>query len=107
MYFFYGIFISEDDVGSYGPYDTFGDAAEAVGLFNKTAATTRIWVHPNFHELSAPPDASQRDSTNNSEAPTELIVHLPDDEVSEEQLMYEERLAREREFERVRRMTRR
>jgi hypothetical protein len=48
VYQFRGVFIAEDDVGMYGPYDRFADAAAAVDLFTKTDATTRIWVDPRF-----------------------------------------------------------
>jgi hypothetical protein len=48
VYQFRGIFISEDDVGMYGPYDSFADAAAAVGLLTKTEATRSIWVDRRF-----------------------------------------------------------
>jgi hypothetical protein len=48
VYLFRGIFISDDDVGSYGPYESFADAAAAVGLHTATDATTSIWIHPQF-----------------------------------------------------------
>ena len=48
VYLFRGFFISTDDVGIYGPYTTFAKAAEAVGLFITTDATTRIWVNVEF-----------------------------------------------------------
>ena len=48
VYLFRGIFISDDDVGSYGPYESFADAAAAVGLYTATDATTSIWVHRQF-----------------------------------------------------------
>jgi hypothetical protein len=48
VYRFRGLFVSENDVGSYGPYESFKEAADAVGLFVQTSATRRIWVHPRF-----------------------------------------------------------
>jgi hypothetical protein len=48
VYHFRGVFISDDDVGMYGPYDTFAEAANAIGLFKKTKATNEIWVDPDF-----------------------------------------------------------
>jgi hypothetical protein len=48
VYQFRGLFIGEDDAQMYGPFDTFADAADAVGLFRKTDATTNIWVDPRF-----------------------------------------------------------
>jgi hypothetical protein len=50
VYQFRGLFISENDVGSYGPYDSFSEAAAAVGLFNETDATTRIRVAAQFED---------------------------------------------------------
>lgn len=48
VYQYKGVFVGEDDVGSYGPYDRFAEAAEAIGLWTKTSATQRIWVDPHF-----------------------------------------------------------
>jgi hypothetical protein len=48
VYLFRGFFISDNDVGVYGPYTTFAKAAEAVGLFITTDATTKIWVDVEF-----------------------------------------------------------
>jgi hypothetical protein len=42
VYQFRGLFISDDDVGIYGPYTSFSQAAKAVDLFKTTDATTRI-----------------------------------------------------------------
>jgi hypothetical protein len=47
VYEFRGVFVSYDDVDRY-VYETFADAAEAVGLFMETEATTHIWVDPRF-----------------------------------------------------------
>jgi hypothetical protein len=46
VYKFQDLFFAFDDSGGYGPYDTFTEAAEVVGLFNVTSATTSIWVDP-------------------------------------------------------------
>jgi hypothetical protein len=51
VYNFRGMFISEDDAGSYGPFDTFEQAAEAIQLFSRNEATTDIWVDPRYREL--------------------------------------------------------
>jgi hypothetical protein len=48
VYQFRGLFIGDNDVDIYGPYDSFADAAAAVGLFAKTSATKHIWVDPRF-----------------------------------------------------------
>ncbi|MBI1212963.1 MAG: hypothetical protein GC190_15990 [Alphaproteobacteria bacterium] len=40
-------FFADDDVESLGPYDTFVDAAEAVGLFTVTDATVEVWAAPH------------------------------------------------------------
>jgi hypothetical protein len=48
VYQFRGVFVSYNDVGCYGPYETFAEAAAAVDLFTKTSATTRIWVDLHF-----------------------------------------------------------
>lgn len=48
VYFYRDAFYSDDDVGGYGPFDTFDEAARAVSLFRVNAATTRIWVDPEF-----------------------------------------------------------
>jgi hypothetical protein len=55
VYQFRGIFISENDVDMYGPFDSFADAAAAVGLFTETSATTRIWVDLHFKEEQPKP----------------------------------------------------
>ena len=39
-----GKFFAFDDVEFMGPYDTFREAAEAVGLYVRTEATTGIFV---------------------------------------------------------------
>ena len=44
VYKFRGLFFASDDVGLYGPYEGFTEAAEAVALLTVTDATTRIWV---------------------------------------------------------------
>ncbi len=41
-----GAFYSDNDVEAYGPFQTFDEAAGAVGLFHVTEATTDIWVDP-------------------------------------------------------------
>jgi hypothetical protein len=51
---FRGVFISYDDVGSYGPYDSFAEAAEAVALFTENDATTSIWIAPQFEGTKRP-----------------------------------------------------
>ena len=48
VYQFRGLFIGDNDVDWYGPYDSFADAAAGVGLFAKTSATKHIWVDPRF-----------------------------------------------------------
>jgi hypothetical protein len=50
VYQFRGLFISEDDAGSCGPYDSFTEAAAAAGLFTETDATTQIWVAEQFED---------------------------------------------------------
>jgi hypothetical protein len=37
-----------DRVKINGPYESFADAAAAVGLYTATDATTSIWIHPQF-----------------------------------------------------------
>ena len=44
VYRYAGKFFALDDVEFMGPYDTFREAAEAVGLFVRTDATTEIFV---------------------------------------------------------------
>ena len=44
-----GAFYSESDVDGYGPYDTFAEAANVVGLFYaRMRATTGLWIEPEF-----------------------------------------------------------
>jgi hypothetical protein len=43
-----GAFFAYNDVEPLGPFDTFLEAAEAVGLFHINEATTNIWVDPEF-----------------------------------------------------------
>jgi hypothetical protein len=44
VYRYAGKFFALDDVEFMGPYDTFREAAEAVGLFVRTDATTGVYV---------------------------------------------------------------
>ena len=44
VYRYAGKFFALDDVEFMGPYDTFREAAEAVGLFVRTGATTGVYV---------------------------------------------------------------
>jgi hypothetical protein len=48
VYRYAGKFFALDDVEFMGPYDTFREAAEAVGLFVRTDATTEIFVKNEF-----------------------------------------------------------
>jgi len=48
VYRYAGKFFALDDVEFMGPYDTFRQAAEAVGLFVRTDATTGIYVKTEF-----------------------------------------------------------
>ena len=50
VYFYHDAFYSDDDVGGYGPYGTFLEAASPVGLFRVNAATMNIWVDPEFSD---------------------------------------------------------
>jgi len=44
IYRFRGLFFTLTDFGLDGPYEAFGEAAEAVGLLTVTETTERIWV---------------------------------------------------------------
>ena len=44
IYRFRGLFFTSDDFGIKGPYEGFGEAAEAVNLLTVTETTERIWV---------------------------------------------------------------
>jgi hypothetical protein len=44
VYLFHRLFFAEDDVGMFGPYETFLEAADAVGLLSAGEATTSIWI---------------------------------------------------------------
>jgi hypothetical protein len=44
VYRYAGKFFALDDVEFMGPYDNFREAAEAVGLFVRTGATTGVYV---------------------------------------------------------------
>src|SRR5262249_49922102 len=47
VYFYQGAFYSTDnDVGGYGPFETFEEAAKPVCQFYVNTATVRIWVDP-------------------------------------------------------------
>jgi hypothetical protein len=48
VYLFRGLLFSEDDVGMYGPFDNFIEAAQAVGLLGVNEATTSIWVDTEY-----------------------------------------------------------
>jgi hypothetical protein len=50
VYRYAGKFFAADDVEFMGPYDTFREAAEAVGLFVRTKATTGIFVKPGVDD---------------------------------------------------------
>jgi hypothetical protein len=53
VYNFRGVFIATNDGGSYGPFDTFEEAAEAAQLLSRNEATTNIWVAPLYRHLLA------------------------------------------------------
>jgi hypothetical protein len=55
VYFYRGSFYSDDDVGGYGPFEKFLEAANVVSLFHVNAATTAIWVDPEFSDLDVTP----------------------------------------------------
>jgi len=44
IYRFRGLFFTNDDFGIDGPYEGFGEAAEAVDLLTVRDTTERIWV---------------------------------------------------------------
>jgi hypothetical protein len=47
-------FFTDDDVQSLGPYNTFDEAASAVGLFLETDATVSIWVKKDARRRRPP-----------------------------------------------------
>ena len=55
VYFYRGAFYSDNDVDGYGPFETFLEAAKAVSLFHVNAATTQIWVDPEFSDRDVRP----------------------------------------------------
>jgi hypothetical protein len=50
VYFYRGAFYSDDDAGACGPFETFLEAANPIGLFRVNPATTRIWVDAGFSD---------------------------------------------------------
>jgi len=50
VYLYRGAFYADDDVDAHGPFETFPEAANAVSLFHINAATTSIWVDPEFSD---------------------------------------------------------
>jgi hypothetical protein len=48
VWLYSGSFYSDNDVEPHGPFETFLEAAEVVGLFHVNEATTNIWVDPEF-----------------------------------------------------------
>jgi hypothetical protein len=48
VYIFRSLFFSEDDVGMYGSFNSFIEAAQAVGLLGVNEATTSIWVDTKY-----------------------------------------------------------
>jgi len=48
VYVFTKLFFAEDDVGMFGPYQTFFEAADVVGLLSAGEATTSIWVSSEY-----------------------------------------------------------
>jgi hypothetical protein len=48
VYVYRGAFYSSDDVANYGPFDTFFEAADVVGLFHLNEAMTSLWIDPEF-----------------------------------------------------------
>lgn len=53
VYRYAGKFFGDDDVASIGPYATFAEAADALGLLRETDATTSIWVSLGARRTSA------------------------------------------------------
>ena len=50
VWLYRGVFCSDNDVEPHGPFKTFLEAADAVGLLHINEATTRIWVDPEFSD---------------------------------------------------------
>jgi hypothetical protein len=48
VYLFRDLFFSEDDVGMFGPYKKFLEAAKVVGLLSVSEATTSVWVSSDY-----------------------------------------------------------
>jgi hypothetical protein len=48
VYLFRDLFFPEDDLGMYGPFDNFIEAAQEVGLLGVSEATTSIWVDSKY-----------------------------------------------------------
>src|SRR3954447_13765563 len=50
VYLYRGAFYSDNDAENYGPFEMFLEAASTVSLFHLNAATTSIWVDPEFSD---------------------------------------------------------
>jgi hypothetical protein len=48
---FRGVFVAYDDVGAYGPYQNFAEAADAVGLLDRNEATVDVRVSAEYQSV--------------------------------------------------------
>ena len=48
VYRFRELYFSQDDTGMFGPYNSFTEAADAVGLLTVNEATTELWVDSRY-----------------------------------------------------------
>jgi len=44
VYFFRGYYIADNEIEMLGPFDALANAIDAIGLKNKTNATTQVWI---------------------------------------------------------------
>jgi hypothetical protein len=103
VYRFRGVFISDDDAGNYGPYQSFAEAADAAGLLTVTDATEKIWIDEEYRKVkaaAAPKQQTVRARPAPSKSGTKPVMRTPDpdgEETPEEaQRLRERQVARQR-----------
>ena len=50
IYDFRGLYISSDDEGHFGPFESLKDAFDSIGFFNITDASESIWVRVDYQK---------------------------------------------------------
>lgn len=48
VYKYRELYFADNDAGTYGPFESFTEAAEVIGLFTENEATTEVWIDSDY-----------------------------------------------------------